>query len=185
MQKTRLSRAELVAALVQRDGLRCAYPGCAELIDLKVVEGKLATTIDHWIPQCEGKARGWTMDEIWDLSNLTLMHKKCNAKKGNLVPNDDGTLPEKVRKEFRYRRDKRASRPEICFQCNAGRDLGPDEICASCGSGPMPERFPRWAKVKSTECDHELFWCWACSIGIADRVASVDIAVRQGESGEW
>src|SRR5687767_3100328 len=89
----KVPRAQLVADLRTRDGATCQYPGCHESLDFSVVEGPNEVTIDHWIPQYYGKANGWTIEEIWDLSNLKLMHKKCNAKKGDRIPNEDGTLP--------------------------------------------------------------------------------------------
>lgn len=181
--KGKLAREELVAALIKRDGLECGYPGCKERIDVSVTEGPLEATIDHTIPQWYGRENGWSQDQIWALTNLTLMHKKCNAKKGDLIPNEDGSLPVKISK-FRYRRDKRAERPEICTSCSAGRDLGPDEMCASCGSGPQPERFPRWAKVSSSECDHEVFWCAWCSIGVIPRAGATEMIMLYGEGGE-
>lgn len=185
-QHQKIPRAELVAALRERDGDVCAYPDCNERLNFGVKDGPKEVTIDHWYPQYAGKADGWTMDQIWALSNLKLMHKKCNAKKGDRIPNEDGTLPEKVAKTFRYRRDKRATRPEMCVSCNNGHDLAVDEICASCGSDA--QRFPRWAKVKTQDCDHELLWCIWCSIGVIERPSSVGIAMRQSDSdelGEW
>ncbi len=180
----KLQRVELVRQLRKRDGDTCQYPGCGTVLDFSIKDGPKEATIDHYIPQHWCKVNGWTYDQIWDLSNLKLMHKKCNAKKGDSLPNKDGTLPTRVERKFRYRRDKRAQRAEICTSCNAGRDLGPDEICASCSSGPMPERFPRWAKVSSADCDHEAFWCWACSIGIIERPSSIGTAMRQADSDE-
>ena len=157
----RAKRSELLAALIERDGDHCRY--CNRDFS------KRERTIDHVYPQSKAFADGWTYEQVWSLDNLALACKPCNAKKGDRILNDDGTIPKRDERTFRYRRDKRAQRPEICTSCNSGRDLGPDEICASCNSGPMPERFPRWAKVKSSECDHELFWCWACSIGVIER----------------
>jgi hypothetical protein len=165
----KMQRDEILTALRKRDGDICMYPGCGERLDFSVKLGKLEVTIDHWMPQSFGFANGWTMDEIWDLDNLKLMHKCCNAKKGDLIPNPDGTLPEKPVSQRERRADK-SNRPEICTNCNSGRDLGPSEVCGVCGSGPMPLAFPQFAKVKSTECDHQMFWCWACSIGIIPRV---------------
>lgn len=176
-------RAELVQELIVRDGLVCQFPGCGAQLDVDGI-GPLEITIDHWIPQAWAYANGWTYEQVWDISNLKLMEKKCNAKKGDLLPNEDGTIPARKVRTFRYRRDKRAQRAEVCVACNAGRNLGPNEVCAACNSGPQPERFPRWAKVSSVECDHELFWCWACSIGIVDRVNTVGIAMRQADSDE-
>lgn len=183
---TKIPRAELVVRLHQRDGDMCAYPECDGRLDFDLKEGPREVTIDHWYPQYACKADGWTGDQIWDLSNLKLMHKKCNAKKGDRIPNDDGTLPEKVTKTFRYRRDKRASRPEFCNACDNGHNLAADEVCGSCGCDA--QRFPRWAKVKTQECDHELFWCIWCSIGVIERPSSIGTAMRHADSdelGEW
>lgn len=182
---TKVPRAVLVQQLRDRDGDLCMHPECTGVLDFNVTEGPLEVTIDHWMPQHYGKANGWSMEKIWALKNLKLMHKKCNAKKGDLIPNTDGTLPKKAMSTFQFRRMKRATRPELCHVCDNGRKLGPTEVCASCNSGPQPERFPRWAKMPANECDHELFWCWSCSIGLTERVPAVDAAVRQGESGEW
>jgi len=179
---TKVPRAELVAQLRARDGDRCMHPDCGTVLDFDVAEGPLEVTLDHWMPQHFGKSNGWTMGEIWALSNLKLMHKKCNAKKGDLIPNEDGTLPPKPKSTFRFRRQKRAGRPELCTECDNGHNLAADEVCANCGCNA--QRFPRWAKVKAPECDHELFWCWACSIGVIQRPSSIGIAMRQGDSDE-
>lgn len=184
--KIKMNRDEIIVALHERDGSFCMYPNCGQRLDFDIQDGPLEVTIDHHYPQSWCFANGWAYEEVWDLSNLKLMHKKCNAKKGDLIPNEDGTLPEKYKKKsLRHRRAERAQRPEVCTACDSGRNLGPDELCAACGSGPMPDRFPQWAKAKANECDHELFWCWACSIGVIERTPAVDVAVRTGESGEW
>lgn len=172
----RPSRADLVIALIERDGDECHY--CHR--DFRQRE----RTIDHVYPQSKGYAEGWTYEQVWDFSNLVLACKPCNAKKGDLLLNEDGTIPRRRERTFRYRRDKRAERAEICVSCNAGRDLGPDEVCNSCGSGPMPERFPRWAKMPSHDCDHEAFWCWACSIGIIERPSATHMILMNGEGHE-
>ena len=185
---TKVPRAELVSQLRARDGDTCQHPDCGKALDFEITDGPREPTIDHWMPQIYGKENGWSMAEIWDLSNLKLMHKKCNASKGDMLPNEDGSLPPKPQSTFKFRRHKRAERPEVCTSCQSGRDLGPSEVCASCGSGPMPHRFPRWAKVRADECDHELFWCAWCSIGVIPRVASIGTAMRQADSdelGEW
>lgn len=183
--RSKMSRDEMVTALVARDGTTCQYPGCGHELDFSVKDGPREVTIDHWIPQSWGYENGWSFEQVWDLSNLKLMEKKCNAKKGDLLPNEDGTIPEKKTRTFKYRRDARAQRPEVCTSCNAGRDLGPNEVCASCNSGPQPARFPRFAKAPVRECDHEVFWCAFCSIGLIPRPAAVEVALLQGESGEW
>ncbi len=183
---TKIPRAEQVAALVARDGLACQHPSCNLILDLNVADGPHEVTIDHWIPQHYGKANGWSYEEIWDLDNLKLMHKKCNAKKGELIPNEDGTLPDRITRTFRYRRQKRAERPDMCMECDNGHGLFVGEYCASCGCNA--QRFPRSAKVRYDECDHEIAWCWVCSITPDMRPSSIGIAMRQGDSdelGEW
>lgn len=172
----RPARAELVLALIERDGDECRY--CHR--DFSVRE----RTIDHVYPQSRGYAEGWTYEQIWSLDNLALACKPCNAKKSDLILNPDGTIPKRRERTFRYRRDKRAQRAEICSACNAGRNLGPDEVCAACNSGPQPERWPRWAKVPSAECDHELFWCWACGSGVVDRTPASEMILIKGEGQE-
>jgi hypothetical protein len=163
---TKIPRAELVAAMRKRDGDMCQHPDCNGVLDFTVLEGPLEVTIDHWIPQYFGRENEWTMDQM-----------------GDLIPNEDGTLPKKPQSTFRFRRQKRAGRPELCVECDNGHNLNVGEVCANCGCNA--QRFPKAAKIRPSECDHELFWCAWCSIGVIPRVASVDIAVRQGESGEW
>jgi 5-methylcytosine-specific restriction endonuclease McrA len=178
----KVPRAELVAAMRSRDGDTCQHPDCGRIIDFSVTEGPSEPTIDHWIPQYFGKAEGWTQEQIWDLSNLKMMHKKCNAKKGDLIPFEDGTLHEKPKSTVRFRRQKRAGRPELCVDCDNGHNLFAGEICASCGCDA--QRFPRSAKVRFDECDHEILWCWVCSITPDMRPPSIGIAMRQGDSDE-
>lgn len=173
----------MVAGLRKRDGDICGMPFCDKPLDFSIKSGPWEVTIDHWYPQWYGKKNGWSDDKIWDLKNLRLAHKTCNAKKGERIPNDDGTLPERPKKTFKYSRDKKASRPEFCVKCNNGHDLLIGEICASCGCNA--QRFPMSAKVPFPECDHEILWCWVCSITPELRPAAVDIAVLQSESGEW
>lgn len=169
MNALAMPRAERIAALIERDGPNCQFPGCN-----KPFADDSDITFDHWMPRAAGGT--------WDLSNLRLMHKKCNAVKGDRIPNPDGTLPPLKREVTLANRRavRRGSRPEVCTVCESGRKLGPDEQCATCGSGPKPEVFPRWAKMKANECDHELFWCWSCSIGIAPRKAAI-VTVLDGE----
>lgn len=178
----KLSREQIVTSLVARDGTACQYPGCSQPLDFSATEGPTEVTVDHWIPQHFGKAEGWAWEEIWDIDNLKLMHKKCNAKKGDRVPNEDGTLPERAVRKFRYRREKRAGRPDLCLECDNGHDLLVGEICGSCGCDA--QRFPRSAKVRYDECDHEILWCWVCSITPDMRPASYGIAMRQADSDE-
>lgn len=168
MQTTVMSREERIEALIKRDGPDCFHPDCG-----KPFKTKEDITFDHWIPQSLGGT--------WDLENLRLMHKRCNALKGDRLPNEDGSLPPLKRESnlANRRAIRRSGRAEVCSVCDSGRKLGPDEQCGTCGSGPMPERFPQFAKVRSPECDHEMFWCWACSIGIVERPAAI-ITVLDG-----
>lgn len=178
----KLTRQEMLDALRKRDGDNCQHPKCGKPLDFSITEGKFEATIDHWMPQYWCKDKHWTQEETWALPNLKLMHKHCNASKGDLIPNDDGTLPEKITRKFRYRRDKRAGRAELCDQCDNGHNLFVGEYCASCGCNA--QRFPRYAKVRYPDCDHEVTWCWLCSITPEMRPSSVGIAMRQGSSGE-
>jgi hypothetical protein len=178
----KVGRSELLDALRDRDGKICQYPDCGGKLDFSVLSGPQEVTIDHWMPQHYGKSNDWTYEEIWDLSNLKLMHKKCNAKKGDRIPNEDGTLPEKIVRKFRYRRDKRAERADLCIACDNGHNLLIGEVCASCGCDA--QRFPRYAKVRFDECDHDIMWCWVCSITPDMRPAAHVSAMRQAEAGE-
>jgi hypothetical protein len=176
----RLTRQQQLSALRKRDGATCQYPACGEVMDFSLTDGPNEVTIDHWMPQYWCKNNSWTREEIWDLSNLKLMHKRCNAKKGDRIPNDDGTLPEKIVRKFRYRRDKRAGRPGLCDICDNGHNLAFDEICGSCGGDA--QAFPRSAKVKTQDCDHEILWCIWCSIGVIERAPAINSAMRHGMS---
>lgn len=184
-RRYKVPRAELVAQLRERDGDMCQYPEHDHVLDFGAVEGPRETTIDHWFPIHYGKSNDWTTDEIWDLSNLKLMCKKGNAAKGDLIPNADGTLPAKPKSRFRFRRDKRAQRAEICDACQAGRLLGPDEYCNACGHGPQPGRYPKWRQMKPSECEHDLFYCVACTVWFPEmRRSSLDALITGGEGYE-
>lgn len=168
MMKIKTTRAELIQGCLERDGNVCRHPDCGRELDFDAV-GPREVTIDHHYPQSWCIAQGWTAEEIWHLDNLRLMCKACNAKKSDLVPNEDGTLPSKPQTRAVLRRN-RGPRPEVCTTCESGRALDMDEECDVCGSGPMPPTFPRWAKVKPNECTHAgIWWCWACMSGIVDR----------------
>lgn len=179
----KVPREELVAALVERDGTKCMYPGCGRKLDFSVTDGPLEVTLDHHMPQWWCRENNWSREQTWSVDNLRLMEKRCNAKKGERVPNEDGTLPARAESTFRFRRQKRAGRPELCGECDNGHNLFVGEICANCGCNA--QRFPKSAKVRFDECDHEILWCWVCSITPDMRPASVETAVLQGESGEW
>src|SRR6478735_5917670 len=146
METSKMTRPEIMTALAGRDGPDCFL--CKKPFLTKVVDGERVPTtpqqemtIDHWYPQSFLFAQGKSFEEVWDLTNLRLAHKGCNAKKGDLIPVDDVTVPTRAPKAPATRAAKRAVRPEICTNCNSGRDLGPAEICGACGSGPMPAAF--------------------------------------------
>lgn len=181
-QYRKVPRAELVAALRERDGTKCMFPGSSHELDFTAKDGPQEVTLDHHIPQWYGKENGWTMDQIWSLDNLRLMCKKHNAQKGERIPNEDGSLPPRVESTFKFRRQKRAGRPELCAVCDNGHNLFVGEFCANCGCNA--QRFPRWAKVKASECSHDITWCWACSIGVVERAAAIEMIFLHSEGGE-
>jgi hypothetical protein len=174
--KERATKAELTAALYERDGYNCMHPKCDKPLGADV-------TIDHVFSKSKAREAGWTEEEIWDLSNLHLMHFKCNQDKADREYIEPGVLKPRPVRKFRYRRQKRAERPEVCMSCNAGRDLSYDEVCASCNSGPMPLRWPRWKQMDVKDCDHAIFWCKGCAAGWIDRAGATEMILIHGEGG--
>lgn len=161
--------------ITKRDGPNCFYPPC-----LKPFKSRDEITFDHWIPQSKGGD--------WEIENLRIMHKRCNAVKGDDMPLPDGTLPPKKRElNSQERRIQRfAARPEVCNTCRSGRLLGPEEECASCGSGPMPPVNPSWAKMRPSDCTHEgVWWCWACMSGVIERVPAIHSVLRSDDDSEF
>ncbi len=156
--KRMLTRNERIDILISRDGDLCFYPDCR-----KSFKTQEEMTFDHWTPQSKGGT--------WEINNLRLMHKRCNALKGDRVPDANGILPATKREPnaTERRNARKGLRTEVCSLCDSGRKLGEDDVCLSCGSGPMPRTFPHWKKMRAQDCDHDLFWCWACCIGIAER----------------
>jgi hypothetical protein len=165
MTKT-MTPAELrewrIQEITERDGPNCFYPPC-----LQPFKSREDITFDHWIPQSKGGT--------WEIENLRLMHKRCNAVKGDDMPLPDGTLPPKKRELNSHERriQRIGQRPEVCNTCMSGRILLLGETCPVCGSGPMPKAMPQSQKKRSNECDHDTFWCWACIIGIAERKPAI------------
>jgi hypothetical protein len=158
-------RTELIAALRARDGERCMYPECNKPFD----KGTHLLTIDHVYPQSKAREEGWTEEEIWALDNLQLMGKSCNARKGHLIPNEDGTLPSRATKTKAIK----VARPDLCETCYSGRLLFIGEICPDCSSGPQPAAAPKALQVSPKECDHDNFHCWMCFIGHVERKSSL------------
>ena len=173
------SREALIRAIIERDGEGCSFPGCVrEGFD---EDGPYELTIDHHYPVSYGRANGWTHEEIWALSNCTIQHKVCNSRKGDRVPNPDGTLPptaEELRPLHQRRADK-SSRVPVCETCMSGRLLLHGEVCYDCGSGPQPSTLPKYLQVSPKECSHG--WgerpevhCWRCFLGFEKRRPAIE-----------
>ena len=161
------NKSDVVEFLIERDGQKCQYPDCT--LDFSPIpDHKLSITVDHIHPQSRARSDGWTEDEINHVDNLQLMHKSCNAKKSDLLYNEDGTLPVRGRVKV-----PKAERPELCDFCESGRLLMIDEICEVCGSGPQPLAFPKYLQREPKECDHSTFHCWLCVTGLVERVPAV------------
>lgn len=160
-----IPRKEKVQTIIDRDGPECFL--CKEPFSKKQ-----PMTLDHWIPRSAGGT-----DEI---SNLRIAHRKCNTLKSDLIPVDDKTVP--LREVGVKRRKKEHLRTEImgrfCGVCENGRLLNEYQICSKCGSFPGPEHNPRFLKRKAPECDHGVFWCWACSIGIVNRKEAIQYLIN-------
>lgn len=147
----KVTRSEIIASLTKRDGFFC-------YICNKDFKSKKEVTIDHFWPLAAGGT--------WLLSNLRLACQPCNNLKGDALPNEDGTV------NFVNRRERtiKLPRPEQCDNCETGRILLIGETCDVCGSGPQPALFPTAYKTKSANCDHSLYHCFACIIGLVKRV---------------
>jgi len=142
----------VVAQLIKRDGYKCMFPGC--ILPFSIED---PPTIDHWNPL------SIFGDE--SIENLRLMHFKCNNKKGNIVPNEDGTLSLVVRRPKSKQR-----RPMVCNLCLSGRILMKGETCPLCRSGPQPPIFHTSMKKPPVNCPHSGdYWCRHCCIGIIPR----------------
>lgn len=61
-------------AVILRDGYMCQYCGGAP--------GKHSLTVDHVVPRCLGGDHSW--------SNLATACKRCNSKKGGMIPREAG-----------------------------------------------------------------------------------------------
>lgn len=172
MSKVKVDRRTLVKTLRARDGDTCAYPGCGKEMDFKTKDTARSATIDHREPQGWCRANGWTEEEIWDLSNLDLQCKSCNADKGDRRYNPDGTLPPKPQSR-KARRIQRGPRPDVCSTCYSGRILLIGETCPDCNSGPQPT-YPTAYQRRSSECPHSgPYSCWACTLGIVEREPAI------------
>jgi hypothetical protein len=156
-----ITKQEVVEILRSRDGDSCFI--------CKGIFIDESPTIDHWFPKAHGGKD--------DIQNLRLTHRKCNTEKADRIPNEDGSLPEKnISRVQRYRvkkENKKKLKDLICFICENGRKLGEDDNCNSCGSNAGPKQSPHYLKKPSPICDHNTYWCWACSIGIVERKSAL------------
>lgn len=170
----RLSRETIIELLIDRDGLFCQFPGCSyEFTEEDIFSGQetaTSVTIDHWVPLSLGGA--------WDISNLRLMEKRCNARKGSLMPREDGTLPNRSSNKYRRRKEKRADRAAHCPLCNSGRDLHIGDVCPLCGSGPQPTPAPRTMQREPKRCDHDRYHCWMCYLGFVERKSALQSMIE-------
>jgi hypothetical protein len=152
---TMLTKKEKIELLHRKYGYDCFICGSPF--------GNEKPTIEHWIPRAAGGSD--------DISNLRLTHKSCNVMKSDTMPNPDGTITLRPKKIPYYKRrsDRREILDKFCYECEDGRKLYKGETCVTCGSPPGPLENPRYLKRKSPECDHNVHWCWACSIGIVEK----------------
>ena len=156
MEITWQGKEKMILDLLARDGDVC-------FICKKDFGKKEKKTIDHWIPISKGGT--------WDLPNLRLAHRECNFWKGDRVPLEDGTIPDKPPKKSSVKNNKKKDRPVVCSTCISGRKLMHGQQCSSCNSGPKPIKYPSWAKRKTVECDHQTYHCFACILGFVKRSA--------------
>lgn len=156
--RARFDRQLGIAALIERDGLKCQYPGCKQKFDPNP-DDKHAISIDHIFPQVKAVEAQWTYEQIWDLENLQLMGRSCNARKSDLLYDEEGNLPNRGRD-----RPVRVPRPEPCDFCYNGRLLYPGEECDECYRGPQPSNWPATLQKTPKECDHSTFHCWFCTV---------------------
>lgn len=151
-----LTKEETIAALIERDGNRCMFPGCDKPFD----SGNHMITFDHIYPQYLAKRDGWTRAQTDALDNLQLMGKTCNAIKGHQLPDENGEFRVNVREP----KVTKGPRPELCQLCFSGRLLMLGEECPDCGIGPQPARWPGSLQRKPKECNHSDTHCWVCVI---------------------
>jgi hypothetical protein len=151
-------REQTIAALIDRDGYKCQYPGCRLPFDPDP-ESRYGRSLDHIYPQVKAKADGWTFEQIWSLDNLQLMHRICNSRKSDLTYDENGNLPLLGRQKT-----ARVPRPEWCALCENGRALYPGEECPECFSGPQPTNWPATLQRSPKDCDHSTYHCWFCTV---------------------
>lgn len=150
----RLKSKDAISKLKQRDGFKCQIYFCKKPYYFD--DKDYLATVDHVIPRSAGGTDA--------LSNLVIAHRVCNNRKGSRLYRPDGTL------EFRHKRIKKKHR-EPCDICNEGRNLGKNDICSVCGSGPKPVKYPRYMQQNIKECAHDATsFCWLCMLGYVERI---------------
>jgi 5-methylcytosine-specific restriction endonuclease McrA len=172
----RLDRETIIVELRKRDGYKCQLPSCGKNLDFNLVDGPHMVTIDHVFPQAKARELGWTEADIWDLDNLALMHRRCNALKADREYDENGFLPALP---SRQKAVDKSLRTPVCDLCYSGRLLLHGEICELCGSGPQPATAPRYLRVEPSKCSHGWGenpdeYCWMCYIGHYERKPAVD-----------
>lgn len=152
--------------IIERDGEGCAFPGCEHGFTANS-GSPWASTIDHIYPRSLGKRDGWTWEEIWDISNLSRMHRVCNQRKGDTPYNADGTLT-----LIEVTRSVKIVRPDICATCYAGRLLFKGDECDDCGLNiPQPSTWPAYLQKDPRECNHDKHGhCKFCVPGFIERI---------------
>ena len=164
-------REELIPALFAAYGETCFY------CDKDFNDDYNPVTVDHYIPVYECKRLGLSSEETHGIDNLRPACKKCNSKKANLVPLEDGTLPSRRPNRFE-RRAAKAQRKDVCDTCMSGRILLFGEECPDCGSGPQPASFPTAYKKEPKDCSHgwddPQDFCWFCMLGFVDRRPAIE-----------
>lgn len=156
-----LNRSQTIENLEKRDGHGCQWINCTfELNEENPI------TIEHIVPRSKGGS-----DDLCNLELLCQIHNYYRANRDYenyelriLVPIEKIAKPQKIKHR----------KPTDC--CNEGRNLGPDDVCFTCGSFPQPYTFPKWAQREPKLCDHSFYHCKWCVIGHYERVpASNDV----------
>ena len=164
-----VTNSEIRELLAKRDGHFCQWEHCkkpqfdpADLQDM---------TIDHVLPVSFCKENGWTKEDTNDLTNLQLLHRRCNSEKGSLLPDENGSysIP-----DFKTRQQK-VVRVPVTDCCTSGREILPGDVCVVCGSEAKPKKWPSSVKKDPKNCTHhELDFCYMCLLGYAERQTPYD-----------
>lgn len=164
-EQKKKKQAEIVEALIQRDGDFCQFYDCP-FDRYKFTEDNFRT-IDHVIPRSKGGED--------NLDNYVLMHFKCNNKKGDRLYLPDGTL-----EPLPYREPKSTVvKRDPCDTCFEGRALLRGEICPICGSEPQPKNAPAYAKKTPKDCTHSgEDHCWLCYLGFVERESAISVIIN-------